>query len=231
MLISSRYDHHHSHLEYEVTNEVQTLWQYSNNATTKAEYERLYQQNPAQGPMGVPNGMAFAVYRAPDSVFAGVNSTFHTDLPADRGQLLMQYGTSNFQAKDNYTNIISPFVAVSQPEASGEIYLASADYRDDPIIQSNYYGSASKFTASATVQARQERLLTRCYFVGDKAAILHGYKKIRAAFADPAVTPILVREIFPGSNVTSDEDLWTAIQQTATSFHHPVRRISIIPMR
>ena len=128
-------------MEFEVTPEVQTLWQYTENATFAAIAEEEYKNN-GSGPLGVPNGAAFAVYRAPDSVFEAVNDTFHTSLPADRGHLLFQYSSSTFQATTPNVSIISPFVGLVQPQDPGHMLLASADYRDDPLIYSNYYGSA-----------------------------------------------------------------------------------------
>lgn len=62
--------------------------------------------------------------------------------------------------------------------------------------------------------------------LGDKAAILYGYKELRKVFADPALTPVLVKEIYPGANVTSDADLWHAISGGSLTFHHPVGLLS-----
>ena len=128
-------------MEFEVTQQVETLWQYTQNATFATIAEREY-QNGGQGPLGVPNGAAFAVYRAPDSVFEAVNDTFHTSLPADRGHLLFQYSTSTFQATTPNVSIVSPFVGLTQPQDHGHMLLASADYHDAPLIYSNYFGSA-----------------------------------------------------------------------------------------
>ena len=130
-------------MEFEVISEVQTLWQYTENATFAAIAEQEYKTN-GSGPLGVPNGAAFAIYRAPDAVFEAVNDTFHTSLPADRGQLLFQYSSSTFQATTPNSSIVSPFVGLVQPQASGNMSLASADYRDAPIINSNYYGSVGE---------------------------------------------------------------------------------------
>ena len=63
-------------------------------------------------------------------------------------------------------------------------------------------------------------------YVGDKAAILYGYKELRKVLADPAIAPVLVREIYPGANVTSDADLWQAIAGGSLTFHHPVSSTS-----
>lgn len=61
--------------------------------------------------------------------------------------------------------------------------------------------------------------------VGDKAAMLHGYKRLRDVWANPSLNKLVVREVYPGSDVVSDEDLWRAIQNSATTFHHPVSEI------
>jgi choline dehydrogenase len=127
-------------MAFEVTSEIQTLWQYTQNATFSAIAAEEYKN--ARGPLGVPNGAAFAVSRAPDSIFKAVNDTFHPSLPADRGHLLYQYAASTLTGSTPNVSIVSPFVAVAQPEGSGYMLLASADYRDAPLIYSNYYGSA-----------------------------------------------------------------------------------------
>jgi choline dehydrogenase len=128
---------------YEVVDDVRTLYQYDNNQTVAVQANQIYAEEESPAMLGSPNGVSFAVFRAPDSVFANVNSSFHTDLPADRGHLLMQCAT--IPLLPNTTgNVISGFVAVVQPEAAGEMHLASNDFRDDPIINSNYWGSESK---------------------------------------------------------------------------------------
>jgi choline dehydrogenase len=147
VLIVSSYDHHFALMEFEVTSSLETLWQYTQNSSYKAIAEAEYRTN-SSGPLGVPNGSAFALSRIPDEVFAGVNSTYHTSLPADRAHLLFQYSSSTLQATTPNVSIIAPFVAVAQPEAAGYMKLASSDYRDQPLIYTNYYGSAGKSSRS-----------------------------------------------------------------------------------
>jgi hypothetical protein len=60
-----------------------------------------------------------------------------------------------------------------------------------------------------------------------QAAIIHGYKQLRKVVNDPALSHLLVREVFPGTNVTSDDDLWHAIQEGSLTFHHPVSQQSL----
>ncbi|CAK3866747.1 Glucose-methanol-choline oxidoreductase [Lecanosticta acicola] len=199
---SNLYDHHFSVIEYEMIADVGTSWQLQNNATFATINKEEYAKDGG-GFLGVPGG-GYALERVPDAVFEAVNDTFHPSLPADRGQLLYQYVPAPFLPNAPNSSIISPFVALVQPEATGYIRLNSSDFRDDPLIYSNYYGSP-----------------------GDKAAILYGYKKLRQVMQNPSAAQSVVREVFPGANVTSDADLWKAIQQSATTFHHPLGAVAL----
>lgn len=67
--------------------------------------------------------------------------------------------------------------------------------------------------------------MTALWNLGDKAAMLHGYKRLRDVWANPSLNKLVVREVYPGSDVVSDDDLWRAIQNSATTFHHPVSDI------
>ena len=200
---SNLHDHHSSVLEYEVTQEVQTSWQYTQNTTFVAIAKEEYARD-GSGPLGQSGGGPFAMARVPDIVFDTVNDTFHPSLPPDRAHLLYQVGNAAFVAGSPNTSIISPFVALVQPEAAGYMRLNSTNFRDDPLIYSNYYGSP-----------------------GDKAAILYGYKMLRKVMQHKRVAEVVVKEIFPGANVTSDEDLWDAIQKSARSFHHSLGAVAL----
>ncbi|PVH95099.1 GMC oxidoreductase [Periconia macrospinosa] len=174
------YDHHFAFMEFEVSSNLETLWQYTQNSSFKAIAEAEYRNN-GSGPLGVPSGSAFALARIPD-----------------------ESSSSTLQSTTPNVSIIAPFVAVAQPEAAGYMKLASSDYRDQLLIYTNYYGSA-----------------------GDKAAILYGYKQLRKIVADPAISPVLIREIYPGTHVTSDADLWHAITQGSSTFHHPLGTVAL----
>ncbi|WPH01319.1 Hypothetical protein R9X50_00415800 [Acrodontium crateriforme] len=192
-------DHHVAYTEFEVVPSVETLWQWAANATGAAIANREYAEK-RRGPLSVDTGQAFSIIRAPDSVFKKANaSPYYPNLPADRGHILMQFSSGAYRQPSPNISLISPFVAVVQPEESGYMQLASKDYRDSPIIHSNYYGSA-----------------------GDKAAVLWGVKQIRKVMADAAFSPLVVREFYPGAEVQSDEDLWHSIRNGSASFNHPM---------
>ncbi|TKA61503.1 hypothetical protein B0A55_12572 [Friedmanniomyces simplex] len=174
---SNLYDHHVSSVEAEVISDVQTIWQLLYNATDTALTEAEYKAN-STGPLGNSDTGSFALARIPDTVFEGLNNTHYTSLPADRGQLLYQYSTAAFVAGSANISIVSPFVALVQPEGTGYIRLNSSDFQEPPLNYSNYYGSAA-----------------------DKAAILYGYKRLRAILHSDTLAPVVVREVFPGTNV------------------------------
>lgn len=145
------------------------------------------------------NGDVSAGLRAPDSVFEAVNSSYYLSIPEDRPQIMYQYATTPFLPNSPNVSIIGAFASVVQPEESGYIALNSSDYRDPPLIYSNYYGSE-----------------------GDKAAILYGYRQLLSIFRSDDLQDFIVEELFPGPDVTTDEQMWEAIQQGAQSWHHPV---------
>ena len=200
---SNLYDHHYSVIEVEVTKNVETVWQWSQNATEEALAQAEYAEN-ASGPLGWSNGNVYAGARVPDSVFAASKNSYYPSLPKDRPQVFYEYATAAFLQPAPNVSIVSAWATLVQPEASGTISLASSDYRDAPLINSNYFGSA-----------------------GDKAAIIYAYKQLRSILQSDEMKSVIVRERFPGPNVTSDAQIWQAIQQGAESFHHPLGTVAL----
>jgi choline dehydrogenase len=196
------YDHHYSVIEVEVSNNVETAWQFTVNTTGEILAEQEYAAN-ASGPLGNANGGTFACARLPDSVFEALNGSY-LSIPQDRPQILYQYSATAMLPSSPNVSIISAWAALVQPEATGFLTLQSSDYRDDPVIFSNYYGSAS-----------------------DKAAILYAYKQLRSILWSDDLKSFVVGEVFPGHSVTTDAQIWQAIQQSAQSFHHPVGTVAL----
>lgn len=196
------YDHHLTLLVYEAAPEVDTIGKYLNNATFATAATTEYAED-GDGILGIPDGNVFATRRLPDSVFEGLGD-YYPSLPADRPHALYEYSTAPFLPQFATYSTIAPFVALVQPEDNGNMTLASADYRDEPLIYGNYWGSEA-----------------------DKAAILYAYKELRDLMASEKLSPYVLQELYPGANVTSDEDLWAAIQSTSTSFHHPLGTVAI----
>ncbi|KAF2201579.1 putative glucose-methanol-choline oxidoreductase [Delitschia confertaspora ATCC 74209] len=196
-------DHYFSIFEYEVSPAIKTVWQWAFNATASEIYKAQYAKD-ASGPLGWDNGLVYAGIRLPDTVFDGVNGKHYTSLPKDRPHILIEYSTVPFIPKTDNISTITAWASLVQPESSGYITLKSADYRDDPLIFSNYYGTPA-----------------------DKRAITYGYKKLREILGRDEFKGIIKSEFYPGLTKTSEADVWTAIQNQAFSFHHPLGTVAI----
>ncbi|KAF7538305.1 hypothetical protein G7054_g3113 [Neopestalotiopsis clavispora] len=199
------WDHHYSFILVEVTNDIVDYYQTFMNSTESAIAEAQYAENYS-GPLSSVSGEAFATVRLPDSLFSDIDSTFYPSLASDRPHVIYEYNGAPLLTDAEYLSrpIISGLTALVQPEASGYLTINSSDYTQAPLIHSNFYGSDS-----------------------DKAAIVYAYKELRALFANSALEEFVVGEVYPGANVTSDDDIWAAVQYTARSFHHPVGTVAL----
>lgn len=196
------YDHHYAVLQYEGAPGVDSVWQWHDNATRAAIEQKRYARD-GDGLLGTNDGDVFGALRLPNSVFEG-KGNFHTSLPADRPHVIYEYASTPFLSDSPNVSIIAAFVAVVQPESKGYMTLASADYRDAPLIYSNYWGSEA-----------------------DRAAVMYGYKELRGIMQSDELKHLAPKELFPGSNVTSDEDLWAAIQKGSQSWHHAAGTVAL----
>ena len=113
----------------------------------------------------------------------------------------MQYANVALLANttDADVPVMTLWVALVQPEATGTLRLKSTNPVDLPLIDTNYFGTE-----------------------GDRAAVIWGYRKLREVVAAPQLSKIVLNEIYPGEQAQSDEDLWKAIQGGAQSYHHPM---------
>jgi len=196
-------DHHNALVQFSAVPEELTLWQYQFNATVQAQADAEYTRN-RDGVLGAQWGDVLAAVRLPDEAFEGVDGSFFTNLPADRPHVAYEYINTGVVAGVANVSSVTAWVSLVQPEATGNLTLASANYLDAPTIYANYFGSPA-----------------------DRAAMLYGYKQIRAILNADTLKPLLPEELFPGPNVTSDADLWAAIQKTARSWHHPVGTVAL----
>lgn len=193
-------DHNYGSLEIQVTPDVYTLsrWQ---NSTYLKQITQEFLQN-AGGPLANAPASSFALVRVPNGALpAGPEGRFQRSLPQDRGQLQMQYANVALLANTSEADVpvMTPWVALVQPEATGTVRLKSRNPLDFPLIDTNYFGSP-----------------------GDRAAVLWGYRKLREVIAASPLKDIVVKEIYPGPQAQSDAGLWKAIQGGAQSYHHPM---------
>ena len=196
-------DHHLSAMEFEVDSSVSTVFQWASNTTRFADVTAEYEQN-ATGPLANIAGGSFAIARVPDKVLEAANDTFHLATPKDRGHLFYNYATAPFVPASPNVSIVSTYAALVQPKASGSVRLNSSDYRDSPLIDSNYYGAEE-----------------------DMTAILYGYKQLRTLAGSEKLSGIVQREVFPGQDAQSDAELMEAIKTSAQTLQHPVGTVSL----
>ncbi|KAI8944912.1 choline dehydrogenase [Xylaria longipes] len=201
------WDHHYSYIEFEVTPDIYTWWQITTSVTETALAPLQYARQKGSGPLGSNNGEAYAALRLPDEAFSSpgkIDSTHYTALPADRPHVLYEFSTVPFHQPAPNVSIAAAWVALVQPEASGYLTINSSSYLDAPVVRSNYYGSAA-----------------------DRAAVTYGYKQLRGILKSDFLRPYYVSEVWPGSNVTTDEQVWATVQQSASSFHHPMGTVAL----
>lgn len=85
------------------------------------------------------------------------------------------------------------------PASRGRISLRNADPMTPPIINPNYLSEES-----------------------DLDAMVIGFKKARDILAQPAFKPYYLRELEPGEQVQTDEQIKNYIRQRAETIYHPV---------
>ena len=90
------------------------------------------------------------------------------------------------------------FVMPLRPTSRGEIRLKSNKPEDAPAIQFNYFATE-----------------------GDKREICDGIRLVREVHAQKALEPYCGRELAPGADAQSDEDLRAFARKTGKPTHHP----------
>ena len=89
---------------------------------------------------------------------------------------------------------------VRRPKSRGFVRLGSADPAAPPVIDFRYFQDE---------EGHDERVLVA------------GTKICRRIMEQPALARHLVRELFPGAHVTSDEAISEAVRANAASLYHP----------
>jgi choline dehydrogenase len=85
-----------------------------------------------------------------------------------------------------------------RPESRGSLKIRSADPSAPPEIRINYLATEA-----------------------DRAAFIDGIKILRDILAAPALKAYCVDEVYPGAEVTSDEDLLDFCRKTGSTVYHP----------
>ncbi|KAL9013252.1 MAG: hypothetical protein Q9173_002037 [Seirophora scorigena] len=124
-----------------------------------------------------------------------LDSTFGADWP-DIEHLFFD-GTL-VGAPSDTRNYVSALAGIVAPFSRGNVTINSTDTASNPIISPNWL-----------LDPR------------DQEVAVAGFKRARQIFQTKTIRPILLgEEDFPGTNVTSDEDILAVIRQSATSIDH-----------
>ncbi|KAI1501082.1 hypothetical protein F5X99DRAFT_383798 [Biscogniauxia marginata] len=198
-------DHHMVATIFQVPPDIITASSLLTNETLFAALQAEY-QSTGGGPLSEPGPQSsgFVTERVPDAVLRGfepeADVSFYLGLPADRPMLAYQYAAASFLPQFADLNAATAFVALVQPEASGTVRLGSPDWRDDPLVDTNYFGSAA-----------------------DLAVARYGYERLLNVTRSGLLARVNVGEVFPGPDLTTSE----AFRQIAQTFHHPVGSVAL----
>ena len=126
-----------------------------------------------------------------------------TDLP----DLMMHYGCTPFDmhtARQGYPQADEVFALtpnVCHARSRGSVRLRSNDYRDKPKVDPRYFSDEEGY---------------------DMRIAVEGIKLARKIADQPALKDIVARELSPGADVQSDEDIADYISKTHNTVYHPV---------
>lgn len=100
---------------------------------------------------------------------------------------------------DGPKNAYTLAAGIIRPKSRGSMHLASADPRDAPVIDPRYLSEQA-----------------------DVDAMLHAVKMCREIGESEAMSAWNAREVWPGPDAHSDEDLISYIRNAAMTYHHQV---------
>jgi choline oxidase len=128
------------------------------------------------------------------------------DPGADRPDLMMHYGSVNFDMhtyRQGYPTSDNAFCLtpnVTHARSRGTVRLRSRDFRDKPRVDPRYFTDPEGY---------------------DMRIMIAGIRKAREIVAQPALAEWAGRELFPGQDVQTDEELADYIRRTHNTVYHP----------
>jgi choline dehydrogenase len=148
-------------------------------------------------------GVRYAAFRkGPLTIAAGTSGAFFKTNPRlatpDIQIHFLPFSTDKMGEKLHSFSGFTASVCQLRPESRGSLRIRSADPAAPPEIRINYLASET-----------------------DRAAFIEGVKVLRKILAATALKPYVVEEAYPGSKVTSDEDILAFCSQTGSTVYHP----------
>lgn len=98
------------------------------------------------------------------------------------------------------------YIAVNRARSEGTVRLASTDIRDNPIVDPAYFTDREGY---------------------DLRVMVGGVRMSRKLFAAPSLSGWIDRELAPGVDSQSDEELGAYVRDTATTGYHPAGTCAI----
>lgn len=135
-------------------------------------------------------------------IFTQIDEGGNRGLP----DLMMHYGSVPFDMhtlRHGYPTADESFSLtpnVTHAHSRGTVRLRSIDYRDKPKVDPRYFTDADGY---------------------DMRIAVEGIKLARKIVAQPAMQKFAGRELFPGTDVQSDEDIAAYIAKTHNTVYHP----------
>ncbi|CAG8047126.1 unnamed protein product [Penicillium olsonii] len=178
------------------------------DAKFAAEADDLY-NNKQEGILTNSGGDFLAWEKIPESLrssFSNSSVTALDEFPKDWPEIeyLSMSGFLGYQenyARDAPTdgyNYATVSAALVSPLSRGTIDISSADMADPPIIDPQWLSHPA-----------------------DRDVVVAGYKRVREMFGTEAMADVLIgSEYFPGSNVTTDDEILEVIRKTVSTVFH-----------
>jgi choline dehydrogenase len=148
-------------------------------------------------------GARYAAFRkGPLTIAAGTSGAFFKTDPRlatpDIQIHFIPFSTDKMGEKLHTFSGFTASVCQLRPESRGSLRIRSADPAAPPEIRINYLATET-----------------------DRRANIDGIKILRKILAAPALKPYVVDEAYPGSKVTSDDDILGYCRQTGSTVYHP----------
>jgi choline dehydrogenase len=148
-------------------------------------------------------GARYAAFRkGPLTIAAGTSGAFFKTNPRlaspDVQIHFLPFSTDKMGEKLHSFSGFTASVCQLRPESRGSLRIRSADPTVPPEIRINYLGTET-----------------------DRAAFIDGIRILRKILSAPALKPYVVDEAYPGSKVSSDEDVLDYCRRTGSTVYHP----------
>src|SRR6201996_685051 len=148
-------------------------------------------------------GLRYAAFHTgPLTIAAGTSGAFFKTNPRlatpDIQIHFLPFSTDKMGEKLHAFSGFTASVCQLRPESRGTLRIKSADPMVQPEIRINYLATET-----------------------DRRANIDGIRILRKILAAPALKPYVVDEAYPGSKVTSDDDILGYCRQTGSTVYHP----------